>query len=113
MPVKREAASATAARMGFAEFVALIAAMMATQAFAIDAMLPAFPIMADALHVPNENQVQWVLTFYMSGLGCGQLFWGMMSDRFGRRPILLGGLGLYVLAGLASGPSRTLPTLLV
>ncbi|MEA3108995.1 MAG: transporter, family, multidrug resistance protein, partial [Gammaproteobacteria bacterium] len=81
MSVKRESAdSAAAARIGFAEFVALIAAMMATQAIAIDAMLPAFPIIVGALHVPKENQVQWILTFYMSGLGCGQLFWGMMSD---------------------------------
>ena len=113
MPVKREAASATAARMGFAEFVTLIAAMMATQAIAIDAMLPAFPIIADALHVPNENHVQWILTFYMSGLGCGQLFWGMMSDRFGRRPVLLGGLGLYVVAALLCGVTNSLHVLLV
>src|ERR1700676_2307928 len=113
MPVKREAASATAARMGFAEFVALIAAMMATQAIAIDAMLPAFPVIAAALHVPNENQVQWILTFYMSGLGCGQLFWGMMSDRFGRRPVLLGGLGLYVVAALLCGVTRRLHVLLL
>jgi len=113
MPVKREAAAATAARMGFAEFVALIAAMMATQAIAIDAMLPAFPVIADALHVPNENQVQWILTFYMSGLGCGQLFWGMMSDRFGRRPVLLGGLGLYVVAALLCGVTSSLHVLLL
>ena len=113
MPVKREAASAAAARMGFAEFVTLIAAMMATQAIAIDAMLPAFPIIADALHVPNENQVQWILTFYMSGLGCGQLFWGMMSDRFGRRPVLLGGLGLYIVAALLCGVTNSLHVLLV
>src|SRR6202790_3941439 len=112
MPVKREAASATAARMGFAEFVALIAAMMATQAIAIDAMLPAFPVIAAALHVPNENQVQWILTFYMSGLGCGQLFWGMMSDRFGRRPVLLVGLGLYVVAALLCGVTSSFHVLL-
>jgi DHA1 family bicyclomycin/chloramphenicol resistance-like MFS transporter len=86
--------------MGFAEFVVLIAAMMATQAIAIDAMLPAFPIIVAALHVANANHGQWILTAYMSGMGCGQLFWGMMSDRFGRRPVLLGGLALYVLAAL-------------
>src|SRR3984885_5879009 len=113
MRVKREAAaSAAAVRMEFAEFVVLIAAMMAAQAIAIDAMLPAFPIIVDALHVPHENQVQWILTFYISGMGCGQLVWGMMSDRFGRRPVLLGGLGLYVVAALLCGVTHSFPVLL-
>ena len=113
MRVKREAAaSAAAVRMEFAEFVVLIAAMMAAQAIAIDAMLPAFPIIVDALHVPHENQVQWILTFYISGMGCGQLVWGMMSDRFGRRPVLLGGLGLYVVAALLCGLTSSFHVLL-
>ena len=104
---------APAGAMGFTEFVVLVAAMMATQALAIDAMLPAFPIIVEALHVANENHGQWILTFYMSGLGCGQLFWGVMSDRFGRRPVLLGGLGLYVLAALLCGLTGSFHTLLV
>jgi DHA1 family bicyclomycin/chloramphenicol resistance-like MFS transporter len=99
-PARAAAAVARATPMAFAEFVALVAAMMATQAIAIDAMLPAFPIIVAALHVENANHGQWILTAYMSGMGCGQLLWGMMSDRFGRRPVLLGGLGLYVLAAL-------------
>jgi DHA1 family bicyclomycin/chloramphenicol resistance-like MFS transporter len=92
-----------AAKIGFLEFVVLAAAMMSTQAIAIDAMLPAFPIIGRSLHVANENHVQWIVTAYMSGLGVGQLLWGMISDRFGRRPILVGGLALYVLAALLCG----------
>jgi DHA1 family bicyclomycin/chloramphenicol resistance-like MFS transporter len=111
MRVKGEAAAA-AVRMEFVEFVVLVAAMMAAQAIAIDAMLPAFPIIVDALHIPNENQVQWILTFYISGMGCGQLVWGMMSDRFGRRPVLLGGLGLYVVAALLCGVTSSFHVLL-
>ncbi len=42
-------------------------------------------------------------------LACGQLFWGLMSDRFGRRPILIGGLGLYVLAALLCRARRQFP----
>ncbi len=99
--------------MGFAEFVVLVAAMMATQAIAIDAMLPAFPIIVHALQVANPNHGQWILTAYMSGLGCGQLFWGMMSDRFGRRPVLLGGLALYVLAALLCGLTDSFHVLLL
>src|ERR1700679_3340011 len=101
-----------AVKIGFLEFVVLAAAMMSTQAIAIDAMLPAFPVIARALHVANENHVQWIVTASMAGLGCGQLLWGLMSDRFGRRPILIGGLRLYVLAGLAAGPAGSFPSLL-
>ncbi|HWJ36474.1 MAG TPA: multidrug effflux MFS transporter [Steroidobacteraceae bacterium] len=106
------AAGGAGAPMGFTEFVVLIAAMMATQAIAIDAMLPAFPIIVRALNVANENHGQWILTAYMAGMGCGQLFWGMMSDRFGRRPVLLGGLGLYVIAALVCGLTGSFHSLL-
>ena len=102
-----------AASIGFTEFVLLVAAMMATQAIAIDAMLPAFPIIVHALHVSDENHGQWILTAYMAGLGCGQLFWGMMSDRFGRRPVLLTGLGMYVLAALLCGLTNSFQALMV
>src|SRR5580658_9248816 len=108
MSEKREAV-----KIGFLEFVILAAAMMSTQAIAIDAMLPAFPVIVRALHVANENHVQWIVTAYMAGLGCGQLFWGLMSDRFGRRPILIGGLGLYVLAALLCGLAGSFQVLLV
>jgi DHA1 family bicyclomycin/chloramphenicol resistance-like MFS transporter len=108
MSEKREAA-----KIGFLEFVVLAAALMSTQAIAIDAMLPAFPIIVSALHIGRENHVQWIVTAYMAGMGCGQLFWGVMSDRFGRRPVLLGGLALYVLAALLAGLAGNFHTLLV
>ncbi|MGA2189489.1 MAG: multidrug effflux MFS transporter [Steroidobacteraceae bacterium] len=101
------------AQIGFTEFVALVAAMMATQAMAIDAMLPAFPIIVRALHVANENHGQWILTAYLAGLGAGQLLWGVLSDRFGRRPVLLGGLGMYVGAALLCGLTGSFHALLV
>ena len=99
-------------KIGFTEFVVLAAAMMSTQAIAIDAMLPAFPVIGHALAIANENHVQWIITAYMAGMGCGQLFWGLMSDRFGRRPILVGGLALYVVAALLSGLAGSFHTLL-
>jgi MFS transporter, DHA1 family, multidrug resistance protein len=86
--------------IGFLEFVVLAAATMSTQAIAIDAMLPAFPIIVQQLRVADPNHGQWIVTAYMTGLGVGQLFWGLMSDRFGRRPILFSGLTLYVIAAL-------------
>ena len=98
--------------IGFAEFVALAAAMMSTQALAIDAMLPAFPTIAGALHVDTANHVQWLVTAYMAGMGTGQLYWGLLSDRFGRRPVLLAGLGLYVGAALLCGLAGSFHALL-
>ena len=102
----------TAHSIGFLEFVVLAAATMSTQAIAIDAMLPAFPTIVSALQVGDPNHGQWIVTAYMTGLGVGQLFWGMLSDRFGRRPILLGGLTLYVIAALLCSLSGSFAALL-
>ena len=98
--------------IGFAEFVALAAAMMSTQALAVDAMLPALPTIVRALHVANANHGQWVVTAYIVGLATGQLFWGVMSDRYGRRPVLLTGLSLYVLAATLCGLTDSFVALL-
>jgi MFS transporter, DHA1 family, multidrug resistance protein len=75
-------------------------------------MLPAFPIILRALNVTDANYGQWILTAYMTGLSFGQLFWGIMSDRFGRRRILLSGLGMYVIAALACTLASSFATLL-
>jgi DHA1 family bicyclomycin/chloramphenicol resistance-like MFS transporter len=94
-----------ALRPGFGEFVALMAALMASNAMAIDSMLPALPAIAEALGVTEENRRQLVITFYLLGFGVAQIGYGPLSDRFGRKGLLVGGLLLYAvfatLAGLA------------
>jgi DHA1 family bicyclomycin/chloramphenicol resistance-like MFS transporter len=100
-------------RIGFNEFVLLTAAMMACQAIAIDAMLPALPTIAHSLGVLQENRAQFVVYAYMAGLGCGQLVWGMLSDRYGRRPILLTGLALYTVAALLCSTTGSFTALLI
>jgi DHA1 family bicyclomycin/chloramphenicol resistance-like MFS transporter len=102
----------TSPAIGFGEFVVLAAAMMSTQAIAVDAMLPALPTIVRELHVANANRGQWVVTAYVSGIGVGQLFWGVLSDRFGRRPILLTGLTLYVAAAMMCGLAQDFNALL-
>ena len=80
------------------EFIAMMAALMALNALAIDVMLPALPKMGEALHVAHENDRQFVLTAYLIGFGVAQLFFGPISDRFGRRIPLLVGMAIYVAA---------------
>src|SRR5579871_6179210 len=86
--------------LGLREFIALMAALMAAQALAIDAMLPALPAITKSLHLMEENHSQWVITSYVIGLSGGQLCWGPLSDRFGRRPVLICGLALYTIAAI-------------
>jgi len=84
------------------EFIALMAALMALNAMAIDIMLPALPYMGEALGVTSENERQFVIGTYMLGFGVGQLVIGPVSDRFGRRAPLLLGMGVYVIAAIAA-----------
>ena len=94
------------------EFIFLVAAMMACQALAVDAMLPAFPVIGHAFGVPSENRLQLIVTAYITGLGLGQLAWGPISDRYGRRRVLLVGLAVYVVAALLGGFSHSFRELL-
>jgi DHA1 family bicyclomycin/chloramphenicol resistance-like MFS transporter len=94
------------------EFIALIAALMALNALAIDVMLPALPYMGEALGVTVENDRHYVITAFMLGLGAMQLMIGPLSDRFGRRVPLLLGIGVYVLASIGATMATDFNTLL-
>jgi DHA1 family bicyclomycin/chloramphenicol resistance-like MFS transporter len=94
------------------QFIALVAAIMALNAMAIDIMLPAFPEITSALRVDDPNHTQFVLTAYFVGFGIGQLALGPISDRFGRRAPLLWGLSLYIVAALAAAFSPSFAVLL-
>jgi DHA1 family bicyclomycin/chloramphenicol resistance-like MFS transporter len=97
---------------GRREFVLLIAALMASNALGIDAMLPALPAIGDALDVTDENRRQLVITFYMLGFGVAQLAYGPLADRFGRRRLLLGCLLAYAAFALLCGLAASFTLLL-
>lgn len=91
-------------------FIALIVGLMAVSALAIDLMLPAFPdIRAEFGMAPDASRVGWIVTAFFLGLAIGPLIYGPLSDRFGRRPLVLAGLGIYAAGGIAAilAPSFT------
>lgn len=94
------------------ELIVLIASLMALNAAAIDIFIPALQEIGTALGIESENQRQFVITSYVAGFGAAQLIYGPLSDRFGRRPILFFGLGLYFAASLAAAAAPTFGVLL-
>ena len=103
----------TAKGPGFAEFVCLIALLMALNALAIDAMLPALPAIGDDLGVASQNSRQWIITAYLLGFGGAQIIYGPLADRFGRKPILLIGVGVYILFSLIAALAPSFETLIM
>lgn len=83
------------------ELVALAAGLMALNALAIDIMLPALPGMAAELGLASPNDRQWIILAFAVGMGFGQLGFGPLTDRFGRKPVLLAALVAYCAFGAA------------
>ena len=94
--------SSTHRPMGFPEFVIVIASIMALNPLAMDMMLPALPNIGSAFHIVLANRPQEILSTFLIGFGVGQFVMGPMSDRFGRRPVLLGGMTVYFVASVTS-----------
>ncbi|SLN60271.1 multidrug effflux MFS transporter [Roseisalinus antarcticus] len=99
-------------RLAEPEFIALVAMLAATVAFSIDAMLPALPKIGEELSPDFVNRAQLILTSFVLGMGAGTLFTGPLSDRFGRKPVLLGGVALYVAGALLAWAAPTLELML-
>ncbi len=87
----------------------LITGCLALQPLSTDLYLPSLPHMATAFGV-GPDAVQHTLSLFVLGFGGAQLISGPLSDRYGRRPVLLGGLATYAAASLACAvaPSLTL-----
>jgi len=97
---------------GIGEFIVLTAALMAAGALAIDSMLPALPAIGTTFGIEDDNNRQLIITFYLLGFGGGQMLYGPLSDRFGRKPILVLCLSSYALFSLLTGLSGSFAVLL-
>ena len=92
--------------------VLILGALSAFGPLAIDFYLPAFPAMAQAF-ATDEKHVQATLAAYFLGLSIGQLAYGPVADRFGRRKPLMFGVTVFTLASLACAYAPNLDTLVL
>src|ERR1700681_4547020 len=105
--------SSTHRPMGFPEFVIVIASIMALNPLAMDMMLPALPKIGSTFQIVPANRPQEVLSTFLIGFGVGQFVMGPLSDRFGRRPVLLGGMTVYFVASVLAISAPSFETLLL
>lgn len=85
------------------EMLALISSLMALMAMGIDMLLPAFDDIRDAYDLSGgSSQAGQTITIFFMGLAIGQLIFGPLADRFGRKATLYGAMVVYVVAAMAS-----------
>ncbi len=92
-------------------FVLMMAALQAIGALGIDSMLPNLPAIGQTFGLHQDNQRQLVVTCYLMGFGGAQILYGSLADRFGRKPVLLAGLGLFVGFSILAAFSPSFPLL--
>jgi DHA1 family bicyclomycin/chloramphenicol resistance-like MFS transporter len=98
--------------LSLAEFVFIVSMMMSLTALSIDAMLPALPQIGADLQVQDANSRQLVVSTIFLGLAAGQLFFGPLSDRTGRKPAIYAGLALYIAGSVVCVLAINFPMLL-
>jgi DHA1 family bicyclomycin/chloramphenicol resistance-like MFS transporter len=90
----------------------ILALVTAIAPAALHMLVPALPLLAMVFAAP-AGAVQLALTLFLAGIAAGQLVYGPVSDRFGRRPVLLAGLALFLAGTVLCGLAWSLPTLIV
>lgn len=86
--------------IAYGELILLLAMMTSLGALTIDLQLPAMPMILQSFGLSEANQQQWMITAYMFGFAAAQIFYGPISDSYGRKPVLLFGLIVYVVASV-------------
>ena len=92
--------------------ILVLALLLSIQPVTTDLYLPALPALTRSLGAPMAA-AQLTLSGLLLAFGCSQMVWGPLSDRYGRRPILLAGLTIYTVASLGSAFAPTMGLLIV
>ena len=100
-------------RMSVAEFASLIALLTSLVALSIDAMLPALPRIGADLAVSDPNATPLVIGLFLLGNAFGQLLFGPLSDAFGRKPVIVAGLSLFLIGCFVSVIAESFSVLLL
>jgi DHA1 family bicyclomycin/chloramphenicol resistance-like MFS transporter len=92
--------------------VLVLSLLLGIQPITTDLYLPALPSLTEGFAAPVSH-AQLTLTTLLLAFGISQLVWGPLSDRYGRRPVLLWGLGAYTLASIGCALAASMPLLIV
>lgn len=92
--------------------ILVLALLLSIQPVTTDLYLPALPALTRSLGAPVAA-AQLTLSGLLLAFGCSQMIWGPLSDRYGRRPILLTGLSIYTLASLGSALAPSMDLLIL
>ena len=95
------------------EFIFLVAGLMMVDALAIDVMLPALPSIGAWFGVVHDNDRSLVVTTFLLGFGGSQVVFGPLSDSYGRRPLIIGGMAAYVVMALLAPLAPNFTMLLI
>ena len=97
-------------RPGSLSFTLVLGVLIALMPFTNDIYMPAMPVLVASLNTDVPG-VQFTLAAFIAGIAIGQIVYGPLSDRYGRRPMLIAGLAVFAASSAACAFSHTVDAL--